>query len=207
MEHCARVAGSAQHLVGANLGVGGELLVRVAFDQLEGAVDGLDAGPEVVVDHHAADGANRREASEQEDGGSRYAECGTQPSGSFSFGAMWQHRRSGAAGFHEDASAGNTLTRVVAHQEGPRLGETARNKGRDLCLEIRTGVQWAVTLMGDAEPFPDRADDPAGGRVIDILSADFFRGAIDTVVVVMTVGHCMPPMNSPISSLRRVRAR
>ena len=63
VEHCARVTGSAQHLAGANFGVGSELLVRVAFDQLEGAVDGLDAGLPVAGRHHDRRCSHRRQIS------------------------------------------------------------------------------------------------------------------------------------------------
>ena len=52
-----------------------------------------------------------------------------------------------------------------------------------------------MALAADAESFPYLVGDPAGSRVIDFLGADLGRSAIDAVVVVMTVGHCMPPMN------------
>jgi hypothetical protein len=52
-----------------------------------------------------------------------------------------------------------------------------------------------VAFAADAESFPYLVGDPAGSRVIDFLGADLFRSAIDAVVVVVTVGHCIPPMN------------
>ncbi len=64
-----------------------------------------------------------------------------------------------------------------------------------------------MVFAADAESFPDLVDDPVGSRVINFPCADLFCGTIDAVVVVMTVAHCSPPMNSPISSLRRARAR
>jgi hypothetical protein len=61
--------------------------------------------------------------------------------------------------------------------------------------------------LTDAEALPHTIGDLASGRVIDFLGADVFRSAIDAVVVVSMVGHCSPPRNGAISSMRRARAR